>query len=53
MGWLNRIIAPTRVTPGSIEIIAPTRVTPARNFDDGAAQRINKQNAVENYLHMR
>ena len=28
---------------GSIELIAPSRVIPARNFDEGAAQRINKQ----------
>ena len=38
---------------GSIEIIAPSRVIPARNFDEGAAQRINKQKDVENYLHGR
>ena len=41
------------MSPGSIEIIAPSRVTPARNFDEGAAQRINKQNGVGNYLHGR
>ena len=38
---------------GSIEIIAPSRVIPARNFDEGAAQRISKQNGVGNYLHGR
>ena len=38
---------------GSIEIIAPSRVIPARNFDEGAAQRINKQKGVGNYLHGR
>ena len=38
---------------GSIEIIAPSRVIPARNFDEDAAQRINKQNCVGNYLHGR
>ena len=38
---------------GSIEIIAPSHVTRARNFDEGAAQRINKQNGVGNYLHGR
>ena len=38
---------------GSIEIIAPSHVTHARNFDEGVAQRINKQNSVGNYLHGR
>ena len=38
---------------GSIEIIAQSRVIPARNFDEDAAQRINKQNCVGNYLHGR
>ena len=38
---------------GSIEIIAASRVILARNFDEGAAQRINKQNGVGNYLHGR
>ena len=34
----------------SIEIIALSRVTTARNFDEGAAQRI-KKNGVGNHLH--
>ena len=38
---------------GSIEIIAPSHVTHAHNFDEGAAQRINEQNGVGNYLHGR
>ena len=35
---------------GSIEIMAPSRVIPARNFDEGAAQRINKQMVLETTL---
>ena len=38
---------------GSMEKIAPSRVPHAHNFDDSAAQRINKQNSVGNYLHRR
>ena len=41
----------SRAIMGSIEIMAPSRVIPARNFDEGAAQRINRQNGVGNYLH--
>ena len=41
------------MSPGSIEIIAPSRVTPTRNFDEGAAQRINKQNDLGNNLPRR
>ena len=36
-----------------MEIIAPSRVTPGRSLDESAAQRINKQNGVGNYLHGR